>query len=198
LYFKKNNNLHFTAMDLDSIYNHTDEHMAKAIGHLEVELTKIRAGRITADILDGISVDYYGMQTPVAQAANVSTIDARTLQIQPFEKNMLGPIEKAIFASNMGITPGNDGVVIRLFMPPLTEERRKEFVKKAHAEGEHAKVAIRNIRRDGIEDIKKLQKDGLSEDQAKSGENAIQALTDKKIAQIDSLCAVKEKELLTV
>jgi ribosome recycling factor len=185
-------------MDTDSIYKDSEQLMKKAIAHLEVELTKIRAGRITADILDGINVDYYGMQTPVVQAANVSAVDARTLTIQPFEKNMLGPIEKAIFGSNIGITPGNDGIMIRLFMPPLTEERRKEYVKKAHAEGEHAKITIRNIRRDGIENIKKLQKDGLSEDLAKSAENEIQGLTDKNIAAIDNHCSVKEKELLTV
>ncbi len=185
-------------MDVASIYSEAEAHMKKAISHLEVELTKIRAGRITADILDGINVDYYGMQTPVAQAANVMAVDARTLTIQPFEKAMLGPIEKAIFASNMGITPGNDGIMIRLNMPPLTEERRKEYVKKAHAEGEHAKISIRSIRREGYEDIKKLQKDGLSEDQAKSAENEIQALTDKNITIIDSHCSIKEKELMTV
>jgi ribosome recycling factor len=185
-------------MDTASIYTEAEASMKKAIAHLNVELTKIRAGRITADILDGITVDYYGMQTPVAQAANVSAVDARTLTIQPFEKSMLGPIEKAIFASNMGITPGNDGIMIRLNMPPLTEERRKEYVKKAHAEGEHAKISVRNIRRESIEDIKKLQKDGLSEDQAKSAENEIQSLTDKNIVAIDGLCSIKEKELMTV
>ncbi len=185
-------------MDIESIQSETEKGMKKAIAHLETEHTKIRVGRITADILDGITVDYYGMATPVVQAANIQAVDARTLNIMPFEKNMLGPIEKAIFGSNIGITPSNDGTLIRLFMPPLTEERRKEFVKKANAEGENAKVTVRSIRRDGIEQIKKMQKDGLSEDQAKSAENDIQAITDKFIANIDAICDAKEKELLTI
>src|SRR6185369_3116696 len=130
----------------------------------EVELTRIRAGKASPAVLDGVHVEYYGSPVPVNQVANISVLDVRTISIQPWEKNMLAPIERAILQANIGITPQNDGVQIRLFMPPLTEERRRELFKKASAEGEHSKVAIRNIRRDSIEHIKKLQKDGLSED----------------------------------
>ncbi len=185
-------------MEINEIMQNADTNMVKAIHHLEAELIKIRAGKANPDMLDGIMVDYYGIPTPVTQAANVNNIDARTLTIAPFEKNMLGPIEKAIFGSNIGITPSNDGISIKLFMPPLSEERRKEFVKKALAEGEQAKIAVRNIRRDAIEHIKKAQKDGLSEDAAKGAEDKIQKLTDAKISAVDASCAVKEKELMTV
>jgi ribosome recycling factor len=185
-------------MSTATILADAESSMHKAISHLEAELIKIRAGKASPDMLDGIMVEYYGIPTPVNQAANVSNIDSRTLSIAPFEKNMLGPIEKSILQSNIGITPNNDGNVIKLFMPPLSEERRKEFVKKAHAEGEHAKVAIRNIRRDAIEQIKKAQKDGLSEDECKTAEEKAQQLTDKKITAIDNHCSIKEKELLTV
>ncbi len=182
----------------ENIIKHVGEHMVKAISHLEAEILKVRAGKATPNLVDGILVEYYGSPTPIAQVANVSIADARTLTIQPYEKNMLAPIERAIMAANIGITPQNDGVIIRLFLPPLTEERRKEFVKKVMHEGELAKIAVRNIRRDGMEDIKKLQKEGLSEDAAKESESAIQAITDKKIAEVDMHCAAKEKELLTV
>src|SRR6476646_10677029 len=141
-----------------------EDSMKKAINHLEAELTKIRAGKANPQMLDGIVVDYYGSPTPLNQVANISVADVRTLTIQPWEKNMLQPIEKAIIGANIGVTPQNDGTIIRLFLPPLTEERRKELVKRVHGEGEHSRVAIRNIRRDSIEAIKKLQKDGLSED----------------------------------
>ncbi|HVI46260.1 MAG TPA: ribosome recycling factor [Chitinophaga sp.] len=184
--------------DLTLIMDDSADSMKKAIGHLELELTKIRAGKANPQILDGITVDYYGAPTPLSQVANVSVADARTLTIQPWEKNMLQPIERAIIAANIGINPQNDGVIIRLFLPPLTEERRKEFVKRVNAEGETAKVAIRNIRRDGIEAIKKLQKDGLSEDTAKDAEGTIQQLTDKNIVLIDKHCEVKEKEIMAI
>src|SRR5688572_7281491 len=153
--------------DLAFILEDASDSMKKAIAHLEAELVKIRAGRANPQMLDGISVDYYGSATPINQVANISVADARTLTIQPWEKNMLQPIERSIIAANIGITPQNDGALIRLFLPPLTEERRKEFVKKAHNEGEHSRVSVRSIRRDAIEHIKKLQKDGLSEDVAK-------------------------------
>jgi len=172
--------------------------MVKAITHHESEVLKIRAGKASPTMLDGLLVDYYGSPTPIAQVSNISIVDARTLTIQPYERNMLAPIERSIMAGNIGVTPQNDGIVIRLYMPPLTEERRKEFVKKVMAEGESAKIAVRNIRRDGIEQIKKLQKDGLSEDAAKESEARIQAITDKKIIEVDVHCAAKEKELLTV
>ncbi len=183
---------------LEGIINDVSEHMKKAILHLEVEISKIRAGKATPQIVDGIFVEYYGNPTPLQQVANVMVADARTLSIQPWEKNMLGPIEKAIMAANIGLTPQNDGTYIRLFLPPLTEERRKDLVKRVFAEGEHAKVAIRNIRRDHIEHVKKLQKDGLSEDIAKDGEGRIQGITDKNILQVDQHCKDKEKEIMTV
>lgn len=185
-------------MDIDQILKDTTETMKKAVEHCSGELIKIRAGKASPNMLEDIKVDYYGMPTPLLQAANVSNIDSRTLSIMPYEKAMLAPIEKAIFQSNIGVTPSNDGVIIRISMPPLTEERRKEFVKKAFAEGETGKIAIRNIRRDAIENIKKLQKDGLSEDACKDGENRVQQLTDKMIASIESYCQDKEKELMTV
>jgi ribosome recycling factor len=140
--------------ELDLIIEDSEESMKKAIGHLELELTRIRAGKATPALVDGINVDYYGSATPVAQVANITVLDARTVSIQPWEKTMLAPIEKAIMQANIGITPQSDGIQIRLFLPPLTEERRRELFKKASGEGEQAKIAIRNIRRDGIEQVK--------------------------------------------
>lgn len=184
--------------ELPLIVADAQESMEKAIGHLEVELTKIRAGKANPSMLDGIMVDYYGSPTPIAQVANVTVLDVRTISIQPWEKNMLQPIERSIMQANIGITPQSDGNQIRLFMPPLTEERRKELFKKASGEGEHSKVAIRNIRRDAIEQVKKLQKDGLSEDAAKDAEKEIQDLTDKFIVLVDKHLAAKEKEMMSV
>jgi ribosome recycling factor len=184
--------------DIPSIIAHSEGNMIKAINHLEAELVKIRAGKANPQMLDGIVVDYYGSPMPINQVANISVMDARTLSIQPWEKNMLQPIERAIIAANIGITPQNDGVLIRLFLPPLTEERRKEFVKKCQGEGEHCRVAIRNIRRDAIENIKKLQKNGLSEDAAKDGEASIQQVTDKFISTVEKHLAAKEKEIMSV
>lgn len=183
---------------LDIIVDDTSKQMKKAISHLESELGKIRAGKANPQILEGIYVDYYGSATPLSQVANVTIPDARTLSIQPWEKNMLGPIEKAIIASNIGLNPQNDGVIIRLFLPPLTEERRKELVKRVNGEGEQAKVSIRNIRREAIEQVKKEQKDGLSEDIAKDGEARIQGVTDKYIVLIDQHCKDKDKEIMTI
>lgn len=184
--------------ELAIIMDDTESSMNKAIKHLESELTKIRAGKANPQILDGITVDYYGSATPLAQVANVSVVDARTLTIQPWEKNMLQPIERAIINSNIGLNPQNDGLIIRLFLPPLTEERRREFVKRANGEGENSKVSIRNIRRDAIEMIKKLQKDGLSEDAAKDAEKDVQTITDKYVAQIEKHLATKEKEIMAI
>ncbi|AXY77144.1 ribosome recycling factor [Paraflavitalea soli] len=174
------------------------ESMDKAISHLETELIKVRAGKANPNIVDGIVVDYYGTPTPINQIGNVTVADARTLNIQPWEKNMLQPIERAIINSNIGITPQNDGNIIRLFMPPLTEERRKQLVKTAQGEGEHSKVSIRNIRRDAIEQVRKLQKNGLSEDVAKDAEKNIQEMTDKYILLVDKHLSAKEKEIMTV
>jgi ribosome recycling factor len=172
--------------------------MQKAIGHLDGELVKIRAGKANPNILDGIMVDYYGSPTPINQVGNVNVADARTITITAYEKNMLQVIERAIINSNIGINPANDGIMIRLFMPPLTEERRKELVKKASGECEQAKIAIRNIRRDAIESVKKLQKDGLSEDEAKDAEKDAQILTDKNISEIEKILANKDKEIMSV
>lgn len=186
------------AEDLELIKMDTESSMNKAINHLESELVKIRAGKANPSMLDGLTAEYYGSPTPINQVANVTVLDARTISIQPWEKNMLQPIEKAILAGNIGITPQNDGNSIRLFLPPLTEERRKELVKRCNAEGEHAKVSIRNIRRDAIEHIKKLQKDGLSEDAAKDAEADVQNLTNKYVALIEKHLQAKEKEIMAV
>ena len=184
--------------ELSMILDDASDSMKKAINHLEVELVKIRAGKANPQMLDGIVVDYYGSPTPIAQVANIAAVDARTLTIQPWEKNMLQPIERAIINSNLGINPQNDGVMIRMFLPPLTEERRRELVKKCNVEGEHSKVAIRSIRREAIEQIKKLQKDGLSEDAAKDAEKEVQELTDKHISLVEKHLAQKEKEIMAV
>jgi len=186
------------AEDISTIITTGEDHMKKAIGHLESELTKIRAGKANPQMLDGIVVDYYGSPMPINQVANISVMDARTLSIQPWEKNMLQPIERAIIAANIGINPQNDGALIRIFLPPLTEERRKELVKKCQAEGEHSKVAIRNIRRDAIEHIKRLQKNGLSEDAAKDAETNVQQVTDRYIAAVEKHLGTKEKEIMSV
>jgi len=182
----------------DMVIEDAGQQMKKAISHLETELSRIRAGKANVQILDGISVDYYGSPTPLNQVANVTVTDARTISIQPWEKPMLAAIEKAIIASNIGLNPQNDGNIIRLFLPPLTEERRKELVKKVNGEGEQAKISVRSIRRDAIEQIKKEQKDGLSEDAAKDAEAEVQALTDKYIAKVDQHCKDKDKEIMTI
>ncbi len=184
--------------DLNIIIQDASGSMNKAISHLESELSKIRAGKANPVMLDGIMADYYGNPTPIAQVANISTLDARTISVQPWEKNMLQVIERAIMQANIGITPQNDGNTIRLFLPPLTEERRKELVKKCNTEGEHAKVSVRNIRRDAIEGIKKLQKDGASEDECKDAEAEAQTATDKFIALIEKHLAFKETEIMAV
>ena len=184
--------------ELQKISTDAESGMKKAVNHLEIELSKIRAGKATPSILEGINVDYYGAPTPISQVANVQILDSRTISIQPWEKSMLALIERSIMAANIGITPQNDGVNIRLFMPPLTEERRRELFKKASGEGEQSKVAIRNIRRDHIEQVKKLQKDGMSEDICKGAEDSIQALTDKHIALVEKHLEAKEKEIMTV
>jgi len=184
--------------DVSSTRSFAEESMKKAISHLEAELVKIRAGKANPQMLDGISVDYYGSPMPISQVGNITVLDARTLSIQPWERNMLHPIERAIINSNIGINPQNDGNIIRLFLPPLTEERRRELVKRCQGEGEHSRVAIRNIRRDAIESIKKAQKNGLSEDAAKDAEEDIQDLTNRYIALVDKHLQSKEKEIMAV
>ncbi len=182
----------------DMIIDEASQNMKKAIKHLEVELSRIRAGKANPQILDGITVVYYDNPTPLGQVANISTPDAKTITVQPWEKSMLQDIERAIIAANIGLNPQNDGEIIRLYLPPLTEERRKELVKRVNAEGEQAKVSVRSIRRDAMETIKKEQKDGLSEDEAKDTEGLIQGLTDKHIEQIDQHCKDKDKEIMTI
>ncbi|HET8964185.1 MAG TPA: ribosome recycling factor [Chitinophagales bacterium] len=175
-----------------------EDQMKKAIQHLEIEITHVRAGRANPSMLDGLKVDYYGAITPLNQVANISTPDARTINIQPWEKKMLGEIEKAIFQANLGITPMNNGEVIRLSIPVLTEERRKDLVKQVKQIGEGSKVTIRNARKTGNEEIKKLQKNGLPEDVAKDAEDRIQKLTDKYSAEVEKHLGVKEQEIMTV
>ncbi|WEK19453.1 MAG: ribosome recycling factor [Candidatus Pedobacter colombiensis] len=172
--------------------------MDKAIDHCEAELTKIRAGKASAGMLDGIFVDYYGSATALSQVASINTPDARTLLVQPWEKNMLVPIERAIMEANIGINPQNDGVVIRLVVPPLTEERRKELVKKVKEEAERGKITIRNIRKDANEKIKKLKGESISDDEIKTGEGEVQKITDAYIVKVDKHTEAKEKDIMTV
>jgi ribosome recycling factor len=184
--------------DVKPILDHMQDHMQKAISHLENELAKIRAGKASPAMLDGLMVDYYGAMTPLNQVASVNTPEARTIIIQPWEKSLIRNIEKAIIDANLGMTPANDGLVVRINVPPLSEERRRDLVKRAKAEGEHAKVGIRNLRRDANESIKKAQKAGLPEDVAKEAEAKTQKITDDFIAKVDKHLETKEKEIMTV
>ncbi|MBM3441301.1 MAG: ribosome recycling factor [Bacteroidetes bacterium] len=184
--------------ELRKYVSQAEDSMRKAMSHLEAELVKIRAGKATPQMFDGLVVDYYGSPTPIQQVGNISVADSRTITIQPWEKNMIQPIERAIIGANLGVTPQNDGVMIRIFLPPLTEERRKEIVKRVHVEAEHSRIAIRNIRRDAIEQIKKLKKDGLSEDLAVDAEAEVQKLTDAHIAQVEKHVQAKEKEVMSI
>lgn len=172
--------------------------MDSSIEHLRGELQKIRTGKASPAMLGGVMVPYYGSPTPLAQVANVGIADARTLTIQPWEKNMLAPIEKAIFESNLGLTPQNDGEIIRIGIPPLTEDRRKELAKRAKGLGEDSKVSIRNARRQAIDKIKKAVKDGFSEDAGKNKEGEIQKITDQFVAKTDELVVAKEKDIMTI
>ncbi|GGB23834.1 MULTISPECIES: ribosome recycling factor [Mucilaginibacter] len=172
--------------------------MEKAIDHADSELNKIRAGKASPSLLDDIRVDYYGTPTPLSQIGSVNTPDARTIVVQPWEKSLLNPIEKAIKEANLGVNPQNDGIIIRINVPPLTEERRRDLVKKAKAEAETGKVAVRNIRKDANEKIKKLKSEGVSEDEIKTGEAEVQKLTDAYIAKVDQLSEAKEKDIMTV
>ncbi|MEI6312431.1 MAG: ribosome recycling factor [Bacteroidota bacterium] len=184
--------------ELNKCINDTKAHMDKSIEHLKNELVKVRAGKANPGILEGVMAEAYGAMTPVNQLGNVSTPDGKTIMIQPWDKSLLQAIEKGIMASNIGLNPQNDGEIIRMFLPPLTEERRKDLVKQVKAYAEQAKVSVRNIRRDANESVKKLQKDGLAEDLAKGGEEKIQKMTNDYIAGIDKIVEVKEKEIMTV
>ncbi len=175
-----------------------DTKMQKSQNSLEAELATIRAGRANPNVLNKLTVDYYGIPTPIQQVANISVPEARMIQIQPWEKSLIKEIEKAILTSDIGINPSNDGSVVRLIFPELTEDRRKELVKDVKKKGEAAKVAIRNIRRDGNDTFKKLKGTDVSEDEIKDLENELQKLTDKYIANIDKIVEAKSKEILTV
>jgi len=184
--------------ELKPIQQKAEEKMQSSIEFLDETLAHIRAGKANPRILDGVKLDYYGTLTPLSGVAAINTPDARTIIIQPWEKQMLKEVEKAILNSGVGITPDNNGEVIRLSIPPLTEERRKALVKQAKQDAEDAKVSVRNARRDAIDAIKKSVKDGVPEDVAKDAESDMQKLHDKYIKKIDELFAAKEKEILTV
>jgi ribosome recycling factor len=184
--------------DIQFVLDNAKEQMDKAVTHLESELVKVRAGKASPTMLEGVYVDYYGTRTPLNQVANVNTGDARTLVIQPWEKSMLTPIEKAIMAANLGLNPQNDGVLIRILVPALTEERRRDLVKKAKSEAENAKVSLRTIRKEANEELKKLQKNGTPEDEVKEGETRVQTLTDSYVLKCDKHLEIKEKEIMTV
>lgn len=172
--------------------------MDKAILHCEAELTKIRAGKASAGMLDGITVDYYGTATQLSQVASINTPDARTIVIQPWEKTLLVPIERAIMEANIGINPQNDGIIIRLVVPPLTEERRRDLVKKVKEEAERGRITIRNIRKDANEKIKRLKGESVSDDEIKTGEAEVQKITDAYIIKVDKHAEAKEKDIMTV
>ncbi len=184
--------------EIDILLEEAEEKMGNSIAHLERELTKIRAGKANPQMLDSVKVDYYGVITPLAQVSNINTPDPKNIIVQPWDKNMLEPIEKAIMAANLGFNPQNDGTIIRIIVPPLTEERRKELVKKVKTEGENTKVSIRNIRREVIDSAKKLEKEGVPEDLVKRFENQVQELTNKFISSIDEKVDEKEKDIMTI
>ena len=185
-------------MDTKTIMNEATDRMKRTVGHLDDELLNIRAGKASTNVLNSVFVDYYGSQTPVSGVASVNVPDARTILIQPWDKNMIRPIEKAIIDSHIGLTPSNNGETIRLTIPPLTEERRKELVKQVKGVGETARISLRNARRDAVEAFKKAQKEGMPEDEAKDGETQAQKLLEKFSKQLDALMETKEKEIMTV
>jgi ribosome recycling factor len=184
--------------EVELITEETKERMEKAIEHLEHELARLRAGRSNPALLDGVNVDYYGVNSPLSQVSNINTPDPKTILIQPWEKNMLGTIEKAIMAANIGLTPVNNGEVIRINIPPLTEERRHQLVKQVRNEGETAKISIRNARKWANDELKSMLKEGLPEDTEKEAVEVVQQMTHSFNAKVDKIMAVKEKEVITV
>lgn len=184
--------------EVQMVIEDAQERMASPIDHLKQELSKIRAGKASPAILESVMVDYYGTPTPISQVANLSAPDPRTIAVQPWERTVIPAIERAIMQANLGLNPSNDGNIIRVPVPPLNEERRKNLVKQVRTEGENAKVSARNIRRDANEEFKKLKKDGLAEDVAKDAEAKVQKFTDEAIRVIDELIKVKENDLMTV
>jgi len=184
--------------EIELFLDDAQDTMEKALKHLSIELTKIRAGKASTQMLDGIQVEYYGTMTPLNQVAAVNTPDARTIVVKPFEKKLIGEVEKAIRNSNVGLNPNNDGEQIRLSVPPLTEERRRDLLKKVKQEVETAKVNVRNIRKDTNDSIRKLSKEGVSEDAVKMGEERVQKLTDSFTTRVDEIYEMKEKDILVV
>lgn len=184
--------------EVELIIEETKDRMDKALDHLEHELARLRAGRATPVLLDGITIDYYGVNSPLAQVSNINTPDPKTILIQPWEKNIIGSIEKAILAANIGLTPINNGEVIRINIPPLTEERRHQLVKQVRNEGETAKISIRNARKWANDEFKRMLKDGLPEDLEKNATETVQELTGTYTAKVDKIMAAKEKEVMTV
>jgi ribosome recycling factor len=185
-------------MEVKEYLQEAEDSMQLAVEYLDETLSHIRAGKASPKLLDGIRVDYYGTQAPISNVANISVPDARTIAITPWEKSMFKPIEKAIIDSSLGVTPENNGEVIRICIPPLTEDRRKQLVKQSKGEAENAKVSVRNARREAIDGLKKEVKNGLSEDVEKDAEGDVQKLHDKFMKKIDEIFAAKEKEILTV
>jgi ribosome recycling factor len=183
---------------VELLLDDTRSNMEKSIKHLESELMKIRAGKANPHMLDGIIVNYYGVQTPLNQVSNIGTPDPRTLSIQPWDRSMIETIEKAIMQANIGLNPANNGEIIRINVPPLTEERRKDLVKQVRIECEDTRVGIRSVRRDANEELKILKKDGLPEDEEKKAQTEVQQLTDDYIEKIDKIFAAKEKDIMTV
>jgi ribosome recycling factor len=184
--------------EIELITEETKERMEKALEHLEHELARLRAGRSNPALLDGVTVDYYGVNSPLTQVSNINTPDAKTILIQPWEKNMLGTIEKAIMAANLGLTPVNNGEVIRISIPPLTEERRHQLVKQVRNEGETAKISIRSARKWANDELKMLLKEGLPEDAEKEAADIVQEMTHSYNTKIDKVMAQKEKDVMTV
>ncbi len=184
--------------DSKTILDATSERMGKAIDHLGEALAAVRAGKASTNVLNGVMVDYYGSQMGIASVASVTVPDAKTILIQPWEKGMIPVIEKAILVANLGLTPSNNGEHIRLSIPALTEERRKQLVKQVHADAETCRVSLRNARRDAIEAFKKAEKEGMPEDMAKDGEEAAQKMIEKFAKKLDELLAAKEHEIMTV
>ena len=184
--------------DIKMVLDMTRESMNSTISHLDETLAHIRAGKADIRMFDGLTVDYYGSVTPLSQVCNINTPDARTIKIQPWEKNMIEPIEKAIQYANLGVNPSNNGEAIIINIPPLTEERRKDLVKQARGEGENSKVSIRNARKDAIDQFKQMKKDGLSEDMEKDAEGETQSLTDEFNKKIDDMINKKEIDIMTL
>ncbi len=184
--------------EIEFTIEEAQEGMQLTIQHLEKEFQKLRAGKASAQMLEGIRIDYYGVMTPIEQTANISTPDARQIIVQPWDKSVLGLIDKAIQAANLGFNPKNEGEILRIMVPPLTEERRRDLVKKAKNEAENARIGIRNIRRTANESAKKMKKDGIPEDEVEKLETIIQKITDENIARVDKILEVKERDIMTV